>query len=56
MTKLAAKMLSQLNTYPYLTFTRKAKAHVAAALELQTAGLIIFSAHYNNELKVELKK
>jgi len=56
MTKPAAQMLAKLNTYAFLMFSRKAKGRIAAALELQAAGLVIFSAHCNNELKVELKK
>jgi hypothetical protein len=58
MTNTASQMLRKLQglagPFPFLTFSRKAKGSLAAALELQAAGLARVSAHANGEIKVGL--
>lgn len=51
----ASRMLAKMTDGAwFLTFSRRARASVDAALELQDAGLATFTEHPNNEMRVAL--
>lgn len=47
---------AKLGERAFLTFSRKAKASVAAARELEAAGKVTVCDWPNNEIRVSLKK